>query len=256
MSTFWNPDLVPAALITLTRSLGAPAKDLVILAEGNTSQRLDENRIVVKASGANMASSTAEDFVIAEIAPLFDLITSPHSTQAQLTSVLDAGEHDGKRRRGSIETLIHVAVQVIKPVEFVAHSHPTSVVSLLASVHAEHAFDSAVYSDEAVVLGRPLFVPYAQPGIDLGRIFYERLRVRVEETGELPSLVLLANHGLLAIASTAEGAEAVSLMTVKGARVRLGAYAAGGVVALNDEAVAKYFVREDILERRHQLSGA
>ncbi len=55
MTTTWQPELVPDELVALTRALGEPAKDLVILAEGNTSKRLDDGRIVVKASGAYMA---------------------------------------------------------------------------------------------------------------------------------------------------------------------------------------------------------
>ncbi|MEV8267233.1 class II aldolase/adducin family protein [Microbacterium sp. NPDC076911] len=255
MTAEWNPALVSDELITLTRRLGDPAHDLVILAEGNTSQRLDDGRIAVKASGANMATSTRDDFVIAEVPPLAAMIASSATTQEELTSALDAGQHEGARRRGSIETLIHVAVQTIAPTAFVAHTHPTAVVSLLASVHAETAFDRPVYSDELVVTGKPLFVPYAQPGIELGQLFAHRLDAYAQSEGSLPSLVLLGNHGIVAIASSAAGAEAISLMAVKGARVRLAAYAAGGVAALSAESVAHYFEREDFHERRKNLAG-
>lgn len=255
MTTIWQPGRVSDELVSLTRSLGDPSKDLAILAEGNTSERLEDGRIAVKVSGANLAASTREDFVIAEVEPLLELITSPRSTQADLTAALDAGDHGGRHRRGSIETLIHVAVQAVRPVTFIAHTHPTDVVALLASVHAAYAFDQAVYSDEAVVVGVPMYVPYAQPGIDLGRVFWERLTGYVAAHGDLPSLVLLGNHGIVAIADTAAGAEAVSVMAVKGARVRLGAYAAGGVVPLTVEATTKYLARDDIAERRTQLSG-
>ena len=54
MTVGWHPELVSDELVALTRSLGDPAKDLVILAEGNTSQRLADGRIAVKTSGANM----------------------------------------------------------------------------------------------------------------------------------------------------------------------------------------------------------
>ncbi|MFT2818067.1 class II aldolase/adducin family protein [Leifsonia sp. A12D58] len=255
MATEWNPTFVTDELVTLTRSLGEPAKDLVILAEGNTSQRLTDGRIAVKTSGSNMATSTSDEFVIVDVAPLVALMNDPAATQADLTAVLDAGEHGDVHRRGSIETLIHVAVQAISPSAFVAHTHPTAVVSLLASVHAATAFDEAVYSDEAVVLGVPLFVPYAQPGIDLGRLFYNHLQAYVDKHGALPSLVLLGNHGIVAIASSAAGAEAISLMAVKGARVRLNAYAIGGVAGLGADVVAKYFDREDFAERRKALAG-
>jgi rhamnose utilization protein RhaD (predicted bifunctional aldolase and dehydrogenase) len=255
------PELVSDELLALTHSLGRPERDLVILAEGNTSQQLDGGRIVVKASGSNMATATKEDFVTIDVASVSSLLTDPGATQADLTAALDAGEIGGRRRRGSIEGLVHVAVQAVaagaalsQAAAFVGHTHPTAVVGLLASVHAEEAYQRLVYSDEAVVIGRPLYVPYAQPGIDLGRTFYRALSERVEQSGELPLLVLLGNHGIVATAPTADGVDGISAMAVKGAKVRSAAYAAGGVAPLTDEQVAKFFARDDIAERRGNLA--
>ncbi|MCS5716071.1 class II aldolase/adducin family protein [Herbiconiux sp. CPCC 205716] len=256
MTTTWQPDLVSDELIALATSLGDPGKDLVILAEGNTSQRLDDGRIVIKASGAYMADTTREGFVVTDVEPLITLMDDPSAGQEDLTTLLDAGVHEGVRRRGSIETLVHAAVQSVRPAAFVAHTHPTPVVGLLASVHAESAFDEWVYSDEAVVIGRPLFVPYAAPGIDLGRVFLDRLRGYVAEHDVLPSSVLLGNHGMVAIADSGRAAEAITLMTVKGARVRLDALSVGGVRGLGDDTVSHYFERTDFIERRRNLAGS
>lgn len=255
MATTWQPDLITPDLLALTRTLGDPVKDLVILAEGNTSQRLDDGRIAVKASGAYMAAASRDDFVVTEVPSIIDLIDDPASTQEDLTALLDAGEHGGARRRGSIETVVHAAVQAVRPTEFVAHTHPTAVLGLLTSVHAETAFAEWVYSDEAVVIGFPLFVPYAAPGIELGRLFLERLRGYVQERDELPSVVLLGNHGIVAIAGSADAAEAITLMTVKGARARVQALSIGGVRGLGADAVSHYFERTDMAERRKKLAA-
>ena len=243
-------------LLSLTVRLGDPALDLVILGEGNTSELLPDGRLVVKASGVYMQHADRDAFVVVDVHELVELIEDATTTQADLTAALDGGEQDGARVRGSIETLIHASVRAFSPARFVAHTHPTSVVSLLASVQSEKAFESAAYSDEAVVLGRSLWVPYAPPGIELGRVFHGALRHHVERWGQVPSLVLLANHGIVAISETASGAEAVTLMAAKAARVRLGAYAAGGFAGLDAEHVDAYFAREDFAERRGNLSGA
>lgn len=236
----------------------------MILAEGNTSQRLDEDRVVVKASGRSMQSATADDFVVISLARLRPLLTDPSATQQQLTELLDAGTVTGSDgstvpRRGSIEALVHVAVHAVTPdpaqARFVGHTHPTDVVGLLASSKAEEAYQHLAYSDEAVVVGRPLFVPYAAPGIELGRLTYRLLAERVEQTGELPSLVLLGNHGIVAIAPTPQAVDGISAMAVKGARVRVAAYSVGGVAPLSDAAVEKFFARNDIADRRSWLSS-
>ena len=255
MSTRWQPELIDPELIELSRSLGDPSKDLVILAEGNTSQRVDDETIAVKTSGSYLSNVAAEDFVVTEIEPIMAMMDDPAATQSDLSALLDAGEHAGARRRGSIETLVHAAVHSIAPARYIAHTHPTPVVSLLASIHAATAFDVWVYSDEAVVIGRPLFVPYAEPGIALGRVFAERLRQAVAENGEAPSLILLGNHGIVARANTAEAAEAITLMAVKGSRIRLNALAAGGISGLGADTVSHYFERADMAERRRTLAG-
>jgi rhamnose utilization protein RhaD (predicted bifunctional aldolase and dehydrogenase) len=180
---------------------------------------------------------------------------SPTATQDDLTTALDAGEHAGRRRRASIETLVHVVAQAFAPTPFVGHTHPTAVVGLLASVHAATAWDRHVYSDEAVVIGRPLYVPYATPGIDLGRVYLEALRRHVDTHGEVPTLVLLGNHGIVVNAPSAAGVEAASEMAVKGALVRTAAYSVGGVVPLDTASVDKFFAREDVIERRARLGG-
>lgn len=261
MPTTWDPALVSDELLDLTRLLGAPARDLAILAEGNTSEVLDGTRLVVKASGANLAGSTKDDFVIVDVDEVMGLVDDASATQADLTEVLvahGASRPDGSPRRGSIETLVHAAVarlaREVGGIRFVGHTHPTDVVGLLASVHAADAWKHIVYSDEAVVIGHPLFVPYATPGIDLGRLYDARLREYVSQHGRLPQLVLLGNHGIVAIAPTAAGVEAVSMMAVKGARVRAKALSVGGVVPLSSVDIAKFFARDDVAERRTNLA--
>lgn len=255
MSALWDPHLVSDELLALTRALGEPARDLAILAEGNTSQRLPDGRIAVKASGTSLATATRGDFVVLDVDPLVEVVRSPSATQADLSDALDAGEHEGVRRRASIDALLHVGAQVFAPTAFVGHTHPTAVVGVLASVHAATAWDQHVYSDEAVVVGRPLYVPYATPGIDLGRVYLASLERYVGEHGELPTLVLLGNHGIVVHAPSPAGVEAASAMAVKGARVRTAAYAIGGVAPLDAGSVEAFFAREDITERRARLAG-
>jgi rhamnose utilization protein RhaD (predicted bifunctional aldolase and dehydrogenase) len=253
--TSHDPALVSDELLALTRALGRPERELVILAEGNTSQRLDDGRLVVKASGARMRDVTAEDFVVVDVDPLMDLITSETATQVDLTAALLTVDAAGNPRRGSIETLVHAAVQAVAPATYVGHTHPTEVVGLMASVRAEDAFARAAYSDEAVVLGTPLFVPYAQPGIDLGRVYHRCLVEYADREGGLPQLVLLANHGIVAIAPTADGVDAISEMAVKAAAVRRIAWSVGGLEPLSEEAVSKFFARDDISERRGNIAA-
>lgn len=255
MASQWLPNLVSDRLLQLSRALGDPTKDLVILAEGNASQRIDDQSIAIKTSGSYLSRATPADFVVTDIAPLMEMIDDPSATQADLSELLDGGEHDGVKRSASIETLVHAVLHTLIPAEFVGHTHPTPIVGLLASVHAQTSFEEWVYSDEAVVIGEPLYVPYAEPGLALGRVVASTLRAAMETRSEPPSLILLGNHGIFARGKTPEAVEAITLMAVKGARVRLDALAAGGIAGLGRQAVEHYFDRDDMAERRRRLAG-
>ncbi|WP_205709298.1 class II aldolase/adducin family protein [Kineococcus siccus] len=183
---------------------------------------------------------------------LLDLVRDPASTQDDLSAALDAGVHDGRSRRASIETVVHAATRA----PFVGHTHPTAVVALLASVHAATAWEDHVYSDEAVVVGRSAFLPYASPGLDLGRAHLALTERERAEHGEVPALVLLGNHGIVVGGPTPAAVEAVTTMTVKGARVRAGAYAAGGLAPLPRASMAAFFARADIAARQRELGTA
>lgn len=254
--TRWDPTQIDTDLVQLTRRLGDPRADQVILAEGNTSKLLLDGTIAVKASGASLAGVTRSDFVLVDPRRLMELVGSASCTQEDVSAaLLVASPPESERRRASIEAIIHAAVQSIHPARFIAHTHPTDVVALLSSPHAEAAFVHPAYSDEAVVVGEALFVPYAQPGLELGRIFFTTLQRYWDRLGRLPSLVLLQNHGIVAISDTASGIESICAMAVKAARVRLGAYAAGGLVALPEGSGSKYLERAEIAERRWRISG-
>ncbi|MGF3056404.1 class II aldolase/adducin family protein [Microbacterium sp. YY-01] len=244
-------ELVTDDLLGLTRRLGLPERDLVILAEGNTSELIDDDTIIIKASGSSMETATIDDFVAVSFRELLAIVRNPDATQDDLTAALSTPTGT----RASIESLVHVATRAFGVRRFVAHTHPTDVVSLVASTEAATAFAEPVYSEEFMILGRSLYVPYAEPGIELGRLVLSAMEGYVAEHNDIPSLILLGNHGIIAISDTVAGAEAISLMAVKSARVRLGARIAGGVATLSSETTAEYFNRPDFRDRRAHLAG-
>src|SRR5712692_2655388 len=52
-----------ARLVDMSRSLGEPTRDYVVVGEGNTSAKVDAERFWVKASGAELASAGRGSFV-------------------------------------------------------------------------------------------------------------------------------------------------------------------------------------------------
>jgi rhamnose utilization protein RhaD (predicted bifunctional aldolase and dehydrogenase) len=241
---------VPAELVALTRRIGDPAADLVVLAEGNTSVRLSGDRFAVKASGSRMDLAEAGDFVVGELPELVDVLERGGTDQETLSRLLAAGD-----TRASIETLVHV-VALAAGATWVAHTHPTAVVGLLAVREAEELWSAPLFPDEAVVLGEPVWVPYAAPGIALGTAVHAAVRDRLDRDGAPPRLVLLGNHGIVALGATPAEVETITTMAVKAARVRSVALGAGTLAPLGIEHARELAGRPDEAARRTLLGGS
>ena len=254
MSVDHRPADVPAELVDLTRRLGDPAADLVLLAEGNTSARLPDGTFAIKASGARMDEATADDFVIADPEPLLAVLSDPMASQEALTALLDAGpDESGRPRRASIETLVHLVALEYGQATWVAHTHPTAVVGQLASARAEELWAAPLFPDEAVVLGPPAWVPYAAPGLALGRAVVASVTEYAVREGHPPRLILLGNHGIVALGATPAETAAITMMCVKAARVRAFALATGRLAFLDGGHARALAGRGDEAERRARL---
>jgi rhamnose utilization protein RhaD (predicted bifunctional aldolase and dehydrogenase) len=298
------PSEVPAELVALTRRIGDPAADLVVLAEGNTSLRLGDDRFVVKASGSRMDLAEAGDFVVGELPELVDVLERGGTDQETLSRLLSAREpasaggnagssreragtaprgrragseeratehrrsgavpegpaspperSGGNQIRASIETLVHV-VALAAGATWVAHTHPTAVVGLLAVREAQELWEAPLFPDEAVVLGEPVWVPYAAPGIALGTAVHAAVRERLDRDGVAPRLVLLGNHGIVALGATAAEVETITTMAVKAARVRSVGLGAGTLAPLAIEHARELAGRPDEAARRTLLGNS
>jgi rhamnose utilization protein RhaD (predicted bifunctional aldolase and dehydrogenase) len=253
MSVRVDPAAVPGALVELTLRIGDPARDLVSLAEGNTSTTVD-GELVVKASGARMDRADAGDFVVVDLAAAARVLGDPRSTQDDLSALL-AVAGDPRGRRASIETLVHVAAIHAGGASWVAHTHPTAVVGLVSLEESEQLWQAPLFPDEAVVVGRPAWVGYEEPGLALGRAVARAIADHAERYGGTPRLVLLGNHGMVALGQSPDEVEAVTTMAVKAARARVIARAAGTPRYLDAAGGDALAARADEVARRALLAG-
>jgi ribulose-5-phosphate 4-epimerase/fuculose-1-phosphate aldolase len=82
-----------------------------------------------------------------------------------------------------------------------------------------------------------------------------RMESFVAERGASPRLVLLANHGIVALGRTAAEVAAITAMAVKAARFRLGTQAAGGPSYLSPSQADRLAGRQDERERLQRLAS-
>ena len=242
------------SLVELTRALGDPARDYVIIGEGNTSLRLDDSSFAVKASGQQMRNIAADGFARVGIDPILAMLDDPPATLAEQKAIAAAATLDEGGASPSIEVSLHAMLLHECGVKVIGHTHPTVINQILCSRHAWSFAHERRFPDEVVLLGpKALLVPYADPGLPLALLIRQGLRPYMESEGEAPKLILLQNHGMIALGDTPSEILNITAMAVKAARIYMGALSLGNVISLPDHEVDHLYQRPDEIYRRRQF---
>jgi len=241
-------------LVAASNRLGDPTLDYVILGEGNTSARADAHTFWVKASGVRLRTADAGDFVQMRFEQTLALLEMGALDDDAIRAGLAAARVDPSvTARPSVETVLHALVLQLDGVNFVGHTHPTAVNSLLCSQRAEEWASARLFPDHVVYCGpASVYVPYTDPGLPLARAVRDGIARYVGERGETPRVILMQNHGLFALGGSAAEVESATAMAVKAARVLLGAAALGGPRFLDPQATARIHTRPDEHYRRQK----
>jgi rhamnose utilization protein RhaD (predicted bifunctional aldolase and dehydrogenase) len=250
-----NAVRVLLALVEMSRRLGQPERDLVMLGEGNTSGLCDDDTFWVKASGTELRTIEPHGFVRVRLQPVCALADQANLSDRDLKDALEAAKFDASsKKRPSVETVLHALALGEASAKFVGHTHPVAVNALMCSVAVSEAIAGRLFPDEIVVCGpAPMYVPYIDPGLPLACAVRDGLRRYADAWGQPPKVVLLQNHGLIALGSSPQEVDNVTAMYVKACRVLAGAYAFGGPHFLTPENVQRIHTRPDEAYRRQQL---
>ncbi len=252
-------------LVSMSTTLGNPAHDYVILGEGNTSTLMGDGTFWVKASGFQLPTIRRQGFVRVSMAKALAILDETNLSDGEIkTRLLEAkvAPLTGKEPapddgiRPSTETVFHAICLNLEGVNFVGHTHPTAINALTCSNYFEEAVAGRLFPDEIVMCGAaPVTVPYIDPGIPLAREIRARIVAYIQQYNDVPKVILMQNHGLVVLGSSAEQVLNTTAMMVKTARVILGTYALGGPHFLTDENVARIHSRPDEAYRRKLLGG-
>jgi rhamnose utilization protein RhaD (predicted bifunctional aldolase and dehydrogenase) len=244
------------ALIALSRELGRPERELAILGEGNTSASVGDGTFWVKASGSQLATIEASGFSRVRLAPMLDMLEMSRLSDEQVAAGLRAALVDPEARMPSVETFMHALCLTEGQARWIAHCHPVSANQILCSRLGAAPFLQQIFPDAIVVCGAaPAVVPYVDPGYALARAIRAELRRYRAAYGCAPRLLLMANHGILALGQTPNEALNITLMADKWASILIGTYAFGGPHFISEDDVARIDGRLDEHARRRHLAG-
>ncbi len=139
---------------------------LVVARSGNLSQRIDENTILVTATGTSLGSLTHEDIIKVDFSSSVDI----------------------KKERLTSEFPLHALVYKNFPSKVVIHCHPT----LINAYFAIYSDIKALTFETKLYLGNVPVVEQGTPAITRPELVIEALK--------LNNLVIIKNHGVVSIA--------------------------------------------------------
>jgi len=241
------PNDVLSQLVVMSNNLGDPACDYVILGEGNSSVKVDEDTFWVKASGTQLRTIGPAGFVQLYFEPVLALLAGSDLSDEAVKQALTAAKVDPTAPgHPSVETALHALCLKLAGINFVGHTHPTAINMLTCSAAFETAVSGRLFPDEIVLCGpAPAVIPYVDPGLPLARAVQQQLKAYLDRYGEVPKTILMQNHGFIALAATAQQVENITAMAVKAARILVGAYALGGPHFMTAAAVDRIHTRPD-----------
>ncbi|HWS24530.1 MAG TPA: class II aldolase/adducin family protein [Anaerolineales bacterium] len=238
-------------LVEMTRSIGEPDKDLVILGDGNTSALISEQTFWVKASGAQMHNIDSYGFTEIFTERALNVLKYESLSDQELKQVFAEARVDPSSKHPSIETVFHALALSKCEAQFVAHTHPIAINSILCSQQVREALGGHLFSESALYLGpEAIIIDYADPGLPIARALIREIERYQQKWGQNPRIFYLLNHGMVALGQSTKEVENITAMAVKAARILLGTYALGGPHFISEADVQRVLTRPDEEFRR------
>lgn len=242
-------------LIRLSRQIGEEERRLAILGEGNTSADLGDGTFLVKASGSSLSTMNAADLTQVRMAVVLKGLDDPSLDDAGVRGVLEASRVDPQAKLPSVETFMHAICLAEGGAKWVGHCHAESVLSILASQQGAAPFLKHIFPDAIVVCGRQVaVVPYIDPGLELAREVRKSLRAFIAAHGSAPKVILLENHGPVALGASDKEVLNILLMLDKWARILGSTFSMGGPRFLPESVSDRIENRPDEHYRRTQIA--
>lgn len=161
-------------------------EDLVQAGGGNSSIKLDNSRMLIKASGYQMAEITLEDGYATVnyqvIVDFFNNTAIEEITKDYEKVILEKAFISGKKP--SIETFLHAITD-----KYTLHTHP-----MLVNILTARKNGMSILQD---LFPTALIVGYATPGIELSKEYFTTYKKFRREENQIYDIIFLKNHGLI-----------------------------------------------------------
>ena len=200
-------------------------REFVAANDGNISVRISEKTILITPTGVSKGFMDPQDMIKVDI---------------------ESGKVISGKARPSSEMAMHLAIYECRPdVQAVVHAHPPTATGFAV---AGMSFDDIALPEAVIGLGRIELASYATPGTS-------EVPQAVKEKIMCSDVMLLANHGAVAVGDSLIQAYYRMESLEQVAKITLTAKLLGNVNVLNEEQQAKLFsIRKAMGLRDYNLS--
>ncbi len=242
-------------LLNLSHEIGREERGLALLGEGNTSARLSDDSYLVKATGTWLGTLREDEVVECRLSAVLPMLEKQAMSDSEIESALLASRVHSDGKKPSVEAVFHAWALSLPGINFVGHCHPIHVNQILCSPRARDFAENRMFADEIVCGGvASVFVPLTDPGLKLAQAIRQETSAYVKKYQCLPKVILMENHGVIAIGATASTVLGAILMTEKAAHIFIGAAQLGGPNFLPAKNVERIATRPDELYRQRLLA--
>ena len=241
-------------LLTLSHEIGREDRDLVLLAEGNTSALLPGESYLVKASGTCLGTLTEQDLTECKMSAVLPMLDTAEMSDEEIERALLDARIDKAAKKPSVEAMFHAWALTLPGVKFVGHSHPTPVNQVLCSPRAKEFAEHRMFADEIVCGGiASVYVPLVDPGLKLAQAIRRETEAFMKKYERVPRVILMQNHGLVTLGGSWQAVFAAQMMIKKAAAIFVGAAQLGGPVFFSEDTIKRIDTRPDELYRQRLL---
>ena len=241
-------------LLDLAHDLG-DGRHMAIAGEGNVSGTLDDHHFLIKASGTRMSTLKPEELVEVDARPLLAALEGGKDlADEEIERLLLEVRTDPDALKPSVESLFHAWLLTLPGIRIIGHVHAIAVNQVLCSPRKRDFAVRRVIPDQVVYCGvESVLIPYVDPGFTLARHMAREVETFRKRTGVLPKIILLENHGIIALGAQHTEVIAALAMAEKAARIFVGAATLGGPVFMDEFEVYRIAGRTDEHYRQRML---
>jgi rhamnose utilization protein RhaD (predicted bifunctional aldolase and dehydrogenase) len=212
-------------LITLAQRLGNHPARLALWAEGAVASKCPNGKFAVSAAGANLGRLEAGQLVELDLARMQAFLALDEAPEEKLAEA----KTDPAGPAPDAGAFMFADLFAFEQIQVAAHTQPIAVNQVLCSPRARQFADRRNLPHEILACGQAsVLVPFFPPGLPLAKEIKRKIVLWRDRYKIVPKLILLQNHGMIALGESIDEVVMITEMTVKFAEIFLGAAMLGG----------------------------